>query len=216
VTDGAADDGAFRARLAAAAAGERAAQDALVGEFYDRVSAVVHRQLQLDFRKRHPWILPLFSTRDVVQDVMTDVLRRLDSTDFPDPDAFVAYLATMVRNHLLGAVRYHEAQRRDNRRNRDVDVEAGNEPAADEVPPAVAAALGEQIGIVRAAIEALPDRPRALVEMRLLQEQPFADIAQALGYASADAARNAFHDAHARLLVKLRAKGIRPDATQGG
>ena len=35
-------------------------------------------------------------------------------------------------------------------------------------------------------------------------------IAESLGYASAETARQAFVDAQARLLVRLRAKGVRP------
>ncbi|MCC6672773.1 MAG: hypothetical protein IT458_17035, partial [Planctomycetes bacterium] len=66
--------------LAAAAAGDAAALQALAETLYPRVRELVHRELQHDFRRRHRWILPLFSTRDVVHDVFAAVLRGLGST----------------------------------------------------------------------------------------------------------------------------------------
>ncbi|MFN9948888.1 MAG: hypothetical protein ACK56S_18790 [Planctomycetota bacterium] len=44
--------------------------------------------------------------------------------------------------------------------------------------------------------------------MRLLEEATFPVIAEALGYASEETARQACHAAQARLLVKLRARGF--------
>jgi RNA polymerase sigma factor (sigma-70 family) len=208
---------AWSARLAAAAAGDAAAQTALVEEFYGSVQALVHKRLELDFRRRHPWILPLFSTRDVVHDVLADVVRRLDSTDFSDRDAFAAYLATAVRNHLLDAVRFHEAERRDARRNREgpADATAVAERTPDAGPsPTLAATVREQAGLLRAAMAELGERQRALLEQRMVEERTFPELARALGYASEDTARQAFLDAQARLLLKLRARGVRGDGTQ--
>jgi RNA polymerase sigma factor (sigma-70 family) len=204
--------------LAAAAAGDAAARSALVDEFYAPVQKLVHQRLELDFRRRHPWILPLFSTRDVVHDVLTDVVRRLDATDFPHRDAFAAYLATVVRHHLLDVVRFHEADRRDARRNRegpaDATAVAERTPGA-EPSPALTAALREQAGIVRAAMEELGERARGLLELRMVEQLSFPELARQLGYASEDTARQAFVDAQARLLLKLRSRGVRGDASAG-
>ena len=56
----------------------------------------------------------------------------------------------------------------------------------------------------------LSERHRALVTMRIVDEETFPAIAEQLGYASAETVRQAFVEAQARLLVKLRARGVRP------
>lgn len=206
------DVGDWRALVARCRQGERAAQDELVTRFAPRVRAIVHHELQSDFRRQHRWMLALFSTRDVVQDVLAAVATALGDAEFHDEEAFVAYLSTMVRHRLLDAVRHHEAQKRDIRREtRDADPElvlAQPDPHAQ--PPVLAAQLAEQAALVHEVLEALDPRRRALLTLRLVEETSFPAIAQQLGYASAETARQAFVEAQARLLVKLRAKGLRP------
>lgn len=193
-------------------AGEGDARDELVRRFYPRVQATVHRQLETDFRRRHRWILPLFSTRDVVQDVFASVVDGLADCEFENEAAFIGYLCTMVRNRLLDAVRFHEAAKRDARR----DARTGDEEATFESPdanaeaPILAAQLAEQATLLREVLDELPERQRVLLTMRIVDEETFPAIAKALGFASAETARQAFVDAQARLLVKLRVRGVRP------
>lgn len=209
MSDGSTAD--WRALVARCRAGERAAQDEIVLLFQDRVRARVHKELQDDFRKHHAWMLALFSTRDVVQDVLCAVVSALGSGDFADEDAFAGYLATMARNRLLDAVRHHEAQKRDARREvRDLDPELVRARSDQDLPtPALAAQLAEQAGLVNEVLDALDPRRRALITLRLVDEKSYPVIAQELGYASAETARQAFVEAQARLLVKLRARGLR-------
>ena len=210
MTDGSAAD--WRALVARCRAGDRTAQGEIVSLFQDRVRARVHKELQDDFRKHHGWMLALFSTRDVVQDVLCAVVTALGSGDFADEDAFAGYLATMARNRLLDAVRHHEAQKRDARRElRDVESELVRDHQDPAMPtPALAAQLAEQAGLVNEVLAGLDPRRRALITLRLVDEKTYPMIAQELGYASAETARQAFVEAQARLLVKLRARGLRP------
>ncbi|MBI5850574.1 MAG: sigma-70 family RNA polymerase sigma factor [Planctomycetes bacterium] len=177
------DAGDWRALVARCRAGERAAQDEIVRLFQDRVRARVHKELQDDFRKHHAWMLALFSTRDVVQDVLCAVVSALGSGDFGDEDAFAGYLATMARNRLLDAVRHHEAQKRDARREvRNVDPELVRARSDQDLPtPALAAQLAEQAGLVNEVLDALDPRRRALITLRLVDEKTYPVIAQELG-----------------------------------
>jgi DNA-directed RNA polymerase specialized sigma24 family protein len=84
-----------------------------------------------------------------------------------------------------------------------------------EATPTLAASLAERAALVRQVIAELPERQQRLVELRLLEGQTFPVIAEALGYASDETARQAFVDAQARLLVKLRARGLRGVETLG-
>lgn len=201
----------LRGLIERAAAGDGAAQDQVAAECLPAVRARVHRELEQDFRKRHRWMLPLFSTMDVVQDVLVSVCRDLEETSFATPEAFHAYLGTLVHHRLLDAVRFHEAGLRDVRRQVNqptAGATAFGAPSRDATP-SLAAQLNEQATLVRQAIDELPERQRRLVELRLLEEQPFAQVAEALGYASAESARQSFLDAQARLLVKLRGRGLK-------
>jgi len=197
----------------AVARGDEAAQRELIERFYPRVQKIVHHQLEQDFRKRHRWILPLFSTRDIVQEVFSDVLLGLRDCEFETEEALVAYLSTMVRNRLLDAVRFHEAGKRDSRRSesepeRGIDAVAADTSAAT---PALAAALAEQASTLQEVLDTFPERHRALLRLRMIDEETFPAIAEQLGYASPETARQSFLDVQAKLLVRLRARGIRPE-----
>jgi len=198
------------ALITGAAGGDIAAREQLVALCYQPVKARVHHELEADFRKRHRWILPLFSTQDVVHEVLAAVVKDLADTQFDGPEPFFAYLGTLVRHRLLDAVRFHEAARRDGRRVVEEPTSGLGEVAADrrEATPTLAASLGERAGLVREALAELPERQRRLLELRLLEDATFPVIKEALGYASDETARQAFHDAQARLLVKLRVRGF--------
>ncbi len=197
-------------RIVAAAAGDRDAQEQIVVRCLPAVRALVHHELQQDFRQRHRWILPLFSTQDVVHEVLTAVVQELADTQFAGPEPFCAYLGTLVRHRLLDAVRFHEAARRDGRRQVGEPTAGMAEVAADrrEAGPTLAASLGERAGLVRDALGELPERQRRLLELRLLEDATYPQIREALGYASDETARQACLDAQAKLLVKLRVRGF--------
>lgn len=196
--------------IAAAVGGDGEARERLVQACYPTVRARVHKELEGDFRKRHRWIMPLFSTQDVVHEVLAAVVEDLSDTSFAGPEPFFAYLGTLVRHRLLDAVRFHEATRRDGRKQVGEPESGMAGIVADrrEATPTLAASLGERAGLVRDALAELPERQRRLLELRLLEEQTFPVIKEALGYASDETARQAFHDAQAKLLVKLRIKGF--------
>ena len=200
----------LREQIVAAAAGDAAAQARVVDSCYAHVKQLVHRDLERDFRKRHRWIMPLFSTHDVVHEVLTAVVKDLQDTSFAGPERFFAYLGTLVRHRLLDAVRFHEAARRDQRKQVAEPTAglSGVAPDAREVTPTMAASIGERAGLVRDALQELPERHRRLLELRLLEDATFPQIRDALGYASDETARQAFQDAQARLLVKLRVRGF--------
>ena len=200
--------------LEAVVEGDQEAQGALIATYYPQVQAIVHRKLEADFRKNHRWILPLFSTRDVVQDVFRSVVQGLDETSFESEQAFVGYLGAVVRNRLLDAVRFHEAARRDVRRKAETPeqgLDVLREATRSDAAPPFAAELAEQSHLVRAAMDELPERQRLLLELRTIEGKSFPEIADELGYSSAESCRQSHVAAQAKLLVKLRAKGVRPD-----
>ena len=191
--------------------GDLAARDALCTRFYPRVRDMVHRQLHQDFRRHHRWILPLFSTGDIVQEVFLGVVNQpLDGFQGDSEEAFVQYLGAVCRHRLLDALRYHEAARRDvRRRHESVNrPTAGFTPVADDPTPSLAASLEEQVDAYEEVLQGLSASQRQVLRLRLEDEEPFARIAEIMGNASDDAARQAFRAAKSLLLVRLRARGL--------
>ncbi len=198
----------FRDLVANACAADTTARAALIERLYPKVAHLVHDELARDFRRGHEWILPLFSTGDIVHDVLAKLCRDgLSALHDRSEGEAVRYLAKAVHHRLLDALRHHGADRRDARRHagfEDADAAHGG-PSAETM-----ADLHEQTRVVQDVLAALPTRQRNLLEGRLLEGASFPDLAERLGYASHDVARKLFHEAHARLLLTLRARGVRP------
>ena len=199
--------------LTSVRSGDAEARSALFERFYPRVRSIVHQELQQDFRRHHRWILPLFSTGDIVQEVFAGVVQHsLSEFNGVDETAFVQYLTAVVKHRLIDALRYHEASRRDARRRVEQGETAalGIDPVVADPTPSLAASFGEQLSAYREVLDGLPAKQRRLLELRLEGEEPFERIAEALNIASTDAARQAFRSAKARLLVRLRRRGVEP------
>jgi RNA polymerase sigma factor (sigma-70 family) len=198
----------FQGTLRAAQQGDGAALNLLLERCYPAVQRSVHRSLASSTRRNRPWLVPLFSTGDVVQEVFVSVVRDVDSLKDVTESTFVGFLASLVRNRLVDSIRFHEAMRRGGRRVRDLDPGAAGD-AGGESPPA-AAARAEEVENFCRVLAGTPARERALLVDRIQHEHAFARIATDLGYPSEDAARKAFYTAQARLVVRLRQAGITP------
>jgi RNA polymerase sigma factor (sigma-70 family) len=193
----------FAAVMAAVRAGDPAARERLLGHYYPAVRRLVHRSLAADLRRRRPWLAAMFSTGDVVQEVFCSIVRDLDHFASDNEGAFVNYLATLVKNRLSDAVRFHEAMRRDARRaSESVENLGERQPAGGE--PIDQLALEERVRGYCAAVQALPQREQTLLRERLDGEATFKDLAARLGFPSEDAARKAFCAAQARVLLRLQ------------
>ena len=81
--------------------GDTEARGALVARFYDRVSAMVHRQLQSRLRPQQHAMLRQLSTGDFVQEVFMEVLRGLGRWDGDSEEAFTGLLATLVEHRIV-------------------------------------------------------------------------------------------------------------------
>lgn len=178
----------------------RSQLEQLCEQHYERVHKRVHRLLALDMRRGRPWLASLMSTGDVVHEVFLGVVRDIDGFRGQSEQAFVAYLARLVRNRLIDTVRYHEASRRDGRRTeRDID-----DLVDPDSTPHTSMSRSEAAELVGQILKTFPQRDCALLRGRLEDEESFGALAKALGYASADSARKAFAVAQAKLLARLQ------------
>lgn len=192
----------FAVALDLARSGDAEALEHLFQTFYPRVEAMVHARLARDLRTARPWLAARFSTGDIVQEVFRSVLQHLHSFVGEDEGAFAGYLAMLVRNRIVDAVRFHEASNRDGRQSREP-----LDGAPVQVPgpsPLEAAERTEEVERLRSLVEDLPERERLLVRARLEGSASFTELASLLGYGSASSARRAFHTAQAQLVLDLR------------
>lgn len=214
--------------LQRARAGDRQARGELIERFYDRTASLVHRQMQQRLRPQQHAMLRQLSTGDIVQEVFVEVLRGLDrwQVDEAIPEAadkseaeleqareqaFCALLATLVEHRLVDQVRRSQAARRDVRRlGSEGPTTAGIAQSSDG--PATLAGNAEQLAIYRDVLGTFDERERALLTMRLEDGAEFAELAERLAWATPDAARKAFHLAQAKLLLRLRQRGVDPGA----
>lgn len=168
--------------------------------YYFQINNRVHRLLDRDLRRGRPWLAAVLSTGDVVHEVFLGVVRDFESFRGRSEHAFVAYLARLVHNRLIDAVRHHEASRRDQRRvQRDViDIHEA------QASPGSRLAGREDANLLASILLCLPARDRALLRGRLEDEESFQALARSLGYASADSARKMFRRIQARVLAMMQ------------
>jgi len=199
----------FRATLTAARRGDTEALDALATRFYPTVQRIVHHRLATDLRTSRPWLTARFSTGDVVQEVFQAVLRDLDAFAGESEDAFVGYLAMVVRNRIIDAIRFHQAERRDGRRTRTAPT--AFDPAQDGLDPVAEVASTEQVERFFEALAQFEPREQLLLRARFEGVASFEALAAQLGYGSESTARRVFYTAQAKLslLLKVRGEGER-------
>ena len=195
----------FGGILAAARRGDVEALQNLTERCYPSVQRMVRQRLELDLRVSRPWLSARFSTGDVVQDVFLGVLRDLNTFGGNNEGAFGGYLAMVVRNRIVDAVRYHEAERRDGRRSR-VCVDA-LDLEGKSLDPVSEAATSEETDRVKRALMRFEPREQLLLRGRLENLATFSELADQLGYATESGARRAYYAAQARLALALMKDG---------
>ncbi|MBK7875935.1 MAG: sigma-70 family RNA polymerase sigma factor [Planctomycetes bacterium] len=171
----------------------------LARRFYPAVQQLVHHRLDSDLRRGRTWLNAHFSTGDVVQSVFESVLQDLRAFQGTTDEAFIGYLAAVVHHRIIDALRFHEASRRDARRNLRLDTDFDTEGA--EPDPAEAAMRSDDLAALQDALSRFEPREQHLLRARMDGLASFQELAEQLGYGSESAARRAYFDAQARLLI---------------
>lgn len=187
--------------LRRARAGEAAAVAALHARFTPRVRGLAVLRLG---ESLHDFV----DCDDIVQEVMTVGLTRLDQFTGQTEAAFVCWLAAIVESRVQTARRAGRAQKRGGGRvvrRADLGVTTISALAGsdDRSSPRTAAEQGELDAGLERALLGLGSPARELVFCRLVLGMDFAAIAAELALASADSARAQFHKALVRLRERL-------------
>ena len=148
---------------------------------YEReIQRMAHRSLGPGLRSE-------MDSADLKQTVMREVFRDIHKPVFRQGSEFRAWLATVMHNKLRKKARDSRRKKRDGGPRLSLEAQ---EPGATEspglVPPAPdpspkSALIAEEQRLrVQAAVAALEPTQRRLVELRILQDLPWEQVAQAL------------------------------------
>lgn len=192
----------FLATLDLAKGGDPEARNQLCEQFYDQVRSMVHRNLATDLRTNRPWLTARFSTGDVVQEVFNSVMDDLGMFEGRTERSFAGYLSMVIRNRIIDAIRFHEADRRDGRRS--APAPEHDDHASDVDQPIGLASDKEQRELMYKALESFNEKEQLLLRARFEQAASFKDLAEQLGYNSESTARRAFFVTQAKLALRLR------------
>ncbi len=191
--------------LARARGGDADATSQLFEQFYPRVQRQVHMSLATDLRNSRPWLQSRFSTGDVVQEVFRSAFMDLEAFGGATESSFAAYLTMIVRNRLVDAIRFHEAEQRDGRRRSTPLVEEAH--PSDEESAERSAIARDSIQRLHEVIDEFPQRERLLIRARFEGTATFEELTEQLGYSSVTTARRTFFAAQARLAILLDESG---------
>ena len=168
--------------------GDETARDRLAARYLPMLRRWAHGRLP-------PSTRDLTDTDDLVQVTLLRVLRQIGRFEYGGAGSFLAYLRSTLLNLLRNEIR--RASRRGEPMELDDDLRD------DEGASPIEQAIGrEQLARYEAALEALPERSRELVIMRLEFDMTYADIAHET-HSSPDAVRMAIRRAIVALAQSL-------------
>lgn len=174
--------------LARARSGDAQALDELFGRYVPLLRRWAAGRLPRRVRD-------LADTPDLVQETMLQVFKNIEGFQHRGEGAFHAYLRQAVMNRIRNEIR--NAQRRPER------VELDQGAPDDGVSPLEAAIGTEAIERYEGALQRLRDEERELVVARVELGLTYAEVAEAVGKSSPDAARMAVTRAIARLIEEM-------------
>jgi RNA polymerase sigma-70 factor (ECF subfamily) len=178
--------------LARARAGDAKALDSLFARY--------HPPLRRWASGRLPrWARDMSDTQDLVQDVLLQTFKRIESFQPQSEGALQAYLRQAVMNRVRDEIR---------RRQRRPEASALDSQQPDETPSPLEQAIGRQaVERYEAALGRLRDEDRELVIGRIELGLSYGELAEATAKPSPDAARKAAQRALLKLIEEMNRGG---------
>ncbi|MGQ0735600.1 MAG: RNA polymerase sigma factor [Acidobacteriota bacterium] len=175
--------------LVRARGGDAVALEQLVARYRAPLQRWAHGRLP-------QWARDLADTEDLLQEVLTQTIRRLPHVEFTDEDALYAYLRQAVLNRIRNELR------RATRHPRRIALDPDTHDLARS--PLEAAIGSEQLRRYEDALSKLSVSDREAIIGRLELGLSFQELADAMGKPSAEAARIAVTRALVRLTTVLQ------------
>jgi len=183
--------------LREARSGSREAMEELFRRCGPRLLAIIRLRLGPELRAR-------MESRDILADCLLAAFERLDQLRGDDAPALMTWLARIAENRLRDLADYHHRERRDHRRETDLDdpgsaraIEAAVRSQTSRVQ------LDREMQRVERALESLSSEHREAILLRKLYEFSFAEMAERLDR-TPDACRMLFARAMAALTIAMQ------------
>ena len=171
--------------------------DDLVAEHLPQLRAFVRANMSPELRVRE-------TTSDIVQTVCRALLEARTEFDYQGEAEFRGWLYTAARRKLFEKFRFHQAKKRDQRREvspaADATLVAGYASVAS---PSEGVMAAERVAWVEGALDALSEEHREVIALSRLAQLPFAEVGARMNR-SADAARKLLGRALVCLATELR------------
>ena len=185
--------------LLRARTGSRDALGEILRRAGPRLLAIVRLRLGASLRRQ-------VDSADVMQATFLKALGGLSGFRGSEPRSFAAWLAGIAENEIRDLADHHGRQRRDAKRN--VDLE--DHPEIRELAAAVRSetsriALDERALVLERTLESLSAEHREVIVQRSLEERSFTEIAERMGR-SPDACRMLYARAMAALTMRMELK----------
>ncbi len=165
---------------------DEAAREALFSRFWPRVRRIVALRLGKNPRER-------LDTDDITQEALMDAFRGLSTLDIGSDGKLTAWLARIVENRIRMTLRSSQAQKRGEGAERrfadSAETIRVSRLPGDDATPSQFAMNRESHDRIADSLLLVPERYREVIIHRYICEMSYAEIAEELGFANADAAR---------------------------
>lgn len=149
----------------------------------------LHRKIAIRLSRRydHRDMPPSFGIDDLIQETLLALLRGLDDFEPRSRSEFWSWIERVAEARRVDALRREQAKKRGGARPPAADAtEICVDPGSS---PSVNARLVELEARFQTALAALKPRHREVLELRILQQLSFAEIARRMGYERPDTVR---------------------------
>lgn len=183
----------------AARKGDHDAIERLIARYQPRLHAFIRLRLGKRVRARE-------ATMDVVQSVCRELLAAAPGFEFRGEERFRDWLFTAALHKIVDKQRFHDRDKRDAARERDI-ADEGLAQAASYLTPSVDAIGRETADALAAALAELSEVHREVITLARIVQLPHAVIAESMGRSEA-AVRQLLVRALLDLTQRLKRRGI--------
>ncbi len=184
--------------------GEDEALNDLIDRYYERVRKIVRVRLGKPLRN-------YVESGDILQETFAAAVTAFNRFEMREESSLIHWLSKIAENQIKAAADYHNAQKRDRRKDKPLrgpeDSRSGVfEPAADVKLPLEELQQEEELEDIDHCLEQMREEYREVILHRDYMRAPWETVAERLGSPSPDAARMLYARAITELSTRVHSR----------